>query len=535
VAAVSIPTGVIAMKPLHLIALGLLALATPAAAEPPENIAARVEALRQKIGATGVSIAIVENGQTTLSRGWGERKLGTAAKVDAATIFQTGSTGKAMTAAALAILVDEGRIAWDDPVIKHMPWFRMYDPWVTREITIRDLLVHRSGLGLGQGDLMFVPRTHLTRKQTVERVAFLKPKTSFRSAYAYDNILYAVAGQLIEEVTGKTWEVFMRDRVLRAGGMKHATSDSEDRFRIANRSWPHARLSGPLRGLGEQQVLNERDELGRNGAPAGGLAMSADDMAAWLKIQLAQGALPGGGRLFSEAQAREMWNPVVTMPINRLPEPLSPTVPNYQAYALGWQVQDYRGHRIVSHGGGVFGSITRVVMIPDRNVGFAIMMNSEESGMLLGLTYMLLDHYLGLPDNDWPTKWQSWYAARLEGGRAFLEKAQAAPVEVGPSLDLSRYAGRYRDPWYGDVVVASTLQGLTIDFTSTPRMSGRLEHWQYDSFITRFDDKAIEPAYVTFALDVDGKVTGVTMKAASPIADFSWDYHDLDLKPVVAK
>jgi CubicO group peptidase (beta-lactamase class C family) len=523
------------MKPIRLLALGLLlAAASPAAADPPAGLAAKVEAMRKQIGATGVSIAIVENGKTTLTRGWGERKLGEAARVDAATIFQTGSTGKAMTAAALAILVDEGRIAWDDPVIKHMPWFRMYDPWVTREITIRDLLVHRSGLGLGQGDLMFVPRTHLTRKQTVERVAHLKPRTSFRSAYAYDNILYAVAGQLIEEVTGKTWEAFMRERVLRPGGMKHATSESADRFHTANRSWPHARLSGPLRGLGDQQVLDERDELGRNGAPAGGLALSAEDMAAWLKIQLAQGALPDGGRLFSEAQAREMWKPVTMMPISRLPAPLTPAQPGFQAYALGWQVQDYRGHRVILHGGGVFGSITRVVILPDRNVAFAIMMNSEESGMLLGLTFMLIDHYLGLPDNDWPAKWQSWYAARLEGGRAALAQTAAAPAKVGPSLDLARYAGRYRDPWYGDVVIAPSPDGLTIDFTSTPRMVGRLRHWQYDSFLMEFDDKAIEPAYVTFALDAAGKVTGVTMKAANPIVDFSWDYHDLDLKPVAS-
>ena len=248
------------MKPVRLFAISLVALgATPVRADPPANIGESVETLRQKIGSAGVSIAIVENGKTTLARGWGVRKLGENAKVDSATIFQTGSTGKAMTAAALAILVDEGKISWDDPVIKHIPWFRMHDAWVTREMTVRDLLVHRSGLGLGQGDLMFVPRTNLTRKQTVERVAFLKPKTSFRSSYAYDNVLYAVAGQLIEEVTGQTWEVFMRERVLRAGGMKHATSDSPERFRNPNRSWPHARLSGPLRGLGDQQVLYERD------------------------------------------------------------------------------------------------------------------------------------------------------------------------------------------------------------------------------------------------------------------------------------
>ncbi|HMN54232.1 MAG TPA: serine hydrolase [Sphingopyxis sp.] len=524
------------MKVLRLLALPLLlSVAAPVWADPPADIGESVEALRQKVGAPGVSIAIVEDGKTTLARGWGVRKLGESAPVDGETIFQTGSTGKAMTVAALAVLVDEGRIAWDDPVIKHMPWFRMYDPWVTREITIRDLLVHRSGLGLGQGDLMFVPRTNLTRKQTAERVAFLKPRTSFRSAYAYDNILYAVAGQLIEEVTGQRWEDFIRARVLRAGGMKNATSDSEERFAVANRSWPHARLSGVLRGIGPQQVLDERDELGRNGAPAGGLALSAEDMAAWLKIQLAHGALPDGKRLFSEQQAAEMWAPVTPMPITPLPDTLKPAQPTQQAYALGWQVQDYRGHRIIQHGGGVFGSITRVVMIPDRNVGFAIMMNSEDSGMLLGLTYELLDHYLDQPDYGWTTKWEDWYQARLAGGVEFLKQAKASPAKSGPSLPLAGYAGRYRDPWYGDVVIGSGAKGLTIDFTSTPRMVGRLKHWQYDSFVTDFDDPAIEPAYVTFALDAEGKVTGVTMKAVSQIADFSWDYQDLDLKPVEDK
>lgn len=511
----------------------MLAAPLPAAAAPPKDLDTMVETLRKQVGAAGVSIAIVEGDNTTVSRGWGVRKLGDPTPVDAATIFQTGSTGKAMTAAALAVLVDDGKIGWDDPIIKHMPWFRMYDAWVTREMTIRDLLVHRSGLGLGQGDLMFVPRTNLTRRQTVERVAFLKPRTSFRSAYAYDNVLYAVAGQLVEEVSGKRWEDFIRERVLRPGGMLDATSDSEERFSHANRSFPHARLSGVLRGLGPQQLIDERDELGRTAAPAGGLALSANDMAAWLHIQLAQGALPDGKRLFSAAQAREMWKPVTPMPVSNLPDSLKLAQPTYQSYALGWQVQDYRGHRMISHGGGVFGSITRVVMLPDQKVGFAIMLNSEDSGMLLGLTYALVDHYLGLPDNGWIAKWESWYQARLAGGKEALAATQAKAVKVGPSLDLARYAGRYRDAWYGDVVVAPTADGLSIDFTSTPRMKTRLRHWQYDSFIADFDDKAIEKPYVTFALDSDGKVTGVTMKPVNPISDFSWDYQDLDLKPVV--
>lgn len=504
-------------------------------AGPPAGIGDRVETLREHFGAPGVSIAIVEDGKTTVSRGWGVRKLGEPEPIDARTIFQTGSTGKAMTAAALAILVDEGRIGWDDPVVDHMPWFRMHDPWVTREITIRDLLVHRSGLGMGQGDLLFIPRSQLTRREMVSRVAYLKPKTSFRSAYAYDNILYAVAGQLIEEVTGQTWEDFVREHLLRAGGMKNATSDCADRLRTPNRSWPHARLSGTLRGLGPQQPLDERDGFGRNIAPAGGLSLSADDMAAWLGIQLAHGGLLNGKQLFSQEQAREMWTPVAPMPIVDLPEALKPAQPAQQAYALGWQVQDYCGHRIIQHGGGVFGSITRVAMIPDRQVGFAIMINSEDSGLLQGLTYEFLDHYLGQPGYDWASKWEEWYQARLADGAASLKQAQASPVEVGPSLKLAGYAGRYRDPWYGDVVITKEAEGLRIDFSSTPGMAGRLRHWQYDSFVTDFDDPAIEPAYVSFALDADGTVTGVTMKTVSQVADFSWDYHDLDLKPVTEK
>jgi hypothetical protein len=291
-----------------------------------------------------------------------------------------------------------------------------------------------------------------------------------------------------------------------------------------------------MRGLGPLQVLNERDELGRNGAPAGGLALSANDMAAWLKLQLAQGALPDGKRIYSAKQAAEMWASVTPMPISELPAALKPAQPTQQSYALGWQVQDYRGHRIVQHGGGVFGSITRVIIIPDKNVGFAIMMNSEDSGMLLGLTYELLDHYLDQPDYGWTTKWQDWFEARLAGGKAYLDKAATKSARLGrPSLPLAGYAGRYRDPWYGDVVVGNDKDGLTIDFTSTPRMAGRLKHARYDTFVTAFADPAIEPAYVTFALDADGKISGVTMKPVSIIADFSWDYHDLDLKPVREK
>src|SRR5262245_28829358 len=200
-------------------------LAGAARADPPPGFDARVEQIRTAVGVPGLAVAIVENGRVTLARGYGVRRLGEKAPVDADTIFQLGSVGKAFTTAALAVLVDRGKIAWDDPVTRHIPWFQMYDPWVTREMTVVDLLVHRSGLGLGAGDLMFVPRSTLSRAETVRRLRYIRPATSFRSGYAYDNVLYAVAGQLIEEVSGKSWERFMREDVLVPAGMRTATSD----------------------------------------------------------------------------------------------------------------------------------------------------------------------------------------------------------------------------------------------------------------------------------------------------------------------
>jgi CubicO group peptidase (beta-lactamase class C family) len=380
-----------------------------------------------------------------------------------------------------------------------------------------------------------VPRGSLSRKETVKRLAYIKPATSFRSDYAYDNILYMVAGQLIEEVSGRSWEDFMTTEVLKRGGMNSATATYEARWATVDRAFPHARLSGVLRGDGTNSVLDEREELGRAAAPAGGLALSANDLAQWLKIQLGHGELPGGGRLFSEIQAAEMWKGVTVQPLTQYPGSLAPLTPKFSTYALGWEVEDYKGARIISHGGGVFGSITHIILLPDQDVGIAVVVNSEDVALLRGVAQMLVDHYLGIPDQDWPKRFGEFMTNRMAGGKAALASAKAAPAKVGPSLPIKRYIGIYRDAWYGDVAVTQAPDGLRIDFKTTPRMAGKLVHWQYDTFVTRFDDKAIEPAYVTFALDADGKVARVSMKAESPIADFSYDYRDLDLRPVEDK
>ena len=515
--------------------LGLAALPTIAPADVPAGFDAQVEALRQSIGVPGMAITVVENGKVTLARGYGVQKLGSPLRVDADTIFPNGSTGKAFTSAALAVLVDQGKIKWDDKVIDHMPWFAMYDSWVTREMTIRDLLVHRSGLGLGEGDLLFVPRTNLTRRESVRRLRYLKPATSFRSGYAYDNVLYMVAGQLIEEVSGETWEKFVHDHVLKPAGMLHSTTEDTVRFTIPDRAYPHARLDGPFRGLGTQSVLDERDALGRTAAPAGGMAVSANDMARWIQIQLGHGKLPeGNGRLFSEAASAEMWKPTVILPSGRLPGPDAPE-PGFNTYALGWDVTEYRGTRIVTHDGAVFGFGATVVMIPSKNIGFFITVNSEDGEMIKGLTYELLDHYLGVQGTDWPKVWRDFKKDRQAKAVAMLTATNAAPAQVGPSLASAHYAVDYSDPWYGPISIREEGGKLRIDFKQTPRMTGTLEHFQYDTFRVHWDDKALEPAYATFALTPEGGIERMTMRAVSPIADFSWDYHDLLFTPVPAR
>ncbi len=515
----------------HLIAALFLALPILAAAAPPRNFDARVEAVMKASEVPGAAIAIVENGKVTLARGYGVRKLGSPETVDADTLFQIGSTTKAFTATALALLVDEGKIRWDDRVIDHLPGFRMYDPWVTREITVRDLLVHRSGLGKGQGDLLFVPSTDISRADLVRRLQFLKPATSFRSGFAYDNVLYAVAGQVVEIVSGKSWEDFVEDRIFQPLRMTSSVTNDVDRLSAQDRAFPHGRV-GELRGIGPQESFDEKKvALGANVGPAGAIAAGANDLARWLAVQLAGGQLTGSeGRLYSAANGLEMWQPVVPVPITPFPGALADAVPQFRGYALGWMVQDYRGHKVIQHGGGTLGFRAVVVLIPEKNTGFAIVNNSEDNEFVPGLHYELLDHYLGLPKHDWPRAFKDFFAERNKAGLEALKATTTARPQSTPSLPLANYAGSYQDPWYGPIAIREAAGTLTIDFLQTPGMSGPLEHWAYDTFLVRWPDPLIEPAFVTFSLNAEGKPERIRMKAYSPVADFSFDYHDLEFR-----
>jgi CubicO group peptidase (beta-lactamase class C family) len=521
----------LAMK---LIWVATLLVASTSFAAPPADLDRYAQKVLQTFGTPGMTVAIVEQGRPYVVRSYGVRRMGDPAKVDEHTLFAIGSTTKAFTTALLAMLVDEGKLTWDTKVADVLPGFKMYDPYVSSEMTVRDIVVHRSGLGAGAGDLMFYPPTDLTRAEIIHRLRFIKPVTSFRSSFAYDNLLYIVAGEVIATIEKASWEETVRKRIL-APLQMNETSTSSTLPASANRAWPHARASGEVRGLGPMRALAEVTSVDV-AAAAGALNSNGVEIARWLELQLNAGLdAKTNTRLFSEAQAREMWTPQTLLPIAPAPQRLELAKAHFRAYALGWGLSDYRGQMILSHGGGVPGMVTLFVLIPERHVAFALFTNAEEPGALSSMQYRLLDHYLGLKSPDWITAVNETFKERLAKAQEQLtarkEEGKDEPASKGPSLPVEKYAGRYRDAWYGTVTIERAGDGMNIRFDHTPSMNGKLEHVRYDTFRTRWKDRSIEDAYVTFALNPDGSIERMTMKAISPLADFSYDFQDLMFVP----
>ena len=485
----------------------------------------------------GMSIAIVEQGQPTVVRSYGVRRMGQPAKVDENTLFAIGSTTKAFTSAVLATLVDEGKLTWDTKVSDVLPGFKLQDAYASSEMTVRDLLVHRSGLGIGAGDLMFYPASDRSREEIVHSLRYIKPATSFRSTFAYSNMMYLVAGEVIKAVGGMPWEDAVRRRIFDPLQMTSTTTSSV-MAADANRAWPHARITTDMRGDGPVAALAAPENIDIVG-PTGSIQSSTAEIARWLELQVGRGLDPRTNkRIFSEANAAEMWKPHTVVPVAPSPKGLELARAAYKAYAFGWLVSDYRGTQLVAHGGGVPGTVVLVAIVPSKNVAFAVFVNTEEVNALSAVQYKLLDHYLGLSSPDWTTALVAARQARVAGGREALkaeaeaQKKLASLKSKGPSLPFDGYAGRFRDPWYGDALIEKSATGLRLSMQRTPALSGPLEHVRFDTFIARWADRSYEDAYVTFALNPDGTIERMTMRAVSPLADFSFDYPDLLFKPV---
>ena len=513
---------------LVILLLTLLASAVaqaPAPSAPPADLDAWVASSMKTFDVPGMAVAIVKDNKVVIAKGYGVRKLGDPTPADEFTMFAIGSNTKAFTTAALATLVDEGKLSWDDPVYQRLPGFVMYDPYVSHEMTIRDLLTHRSGMGLGEGDLLFWPHSTYTRNEIIYKLRFMKPASSFRNKFDYDNLLYMTAGQIIPAVTGTSWDDYIRQRIFAPLGMNHSTVSSKDFKPGDDYASPHSRVDGKLQVI----PLEDLDNVG----PAGSINSCAADMAKWVQLQLNRGKFADrDGHLFTGQRSKEMWTPQTILPTGDAPPSLAALKANFSDYALGWFLRDYKGRKLVGHTGGVGGFVSRVMLVPEENLGVVVLTNAEEGGAFDSILYHVLDHYFHLPPTDWIAAYKTVKDQEEKDAAEIMKKAEGArAVNSKPSLPLEKYAGTYNDAWYGPITIKLENGGLVINFDHTPGMVGDLQFWQYDTFKAHWRTRTIEDAFVMFSLNADGSIESARMAAVSPLADFSFDYQDLLLKP----
>ncbi|WP_051176268.1 serine hydrolase [Luteimonas mephitis] len=497
-----------------------------------QDLDAYVERVRGQFDVPGIAVAVVKDGQVVLERGYGVRKLGEPATVDAHTAFAIASNTKAFTAASISILADEGKLKPEDRVIDHLPWFRMSDAYITREMRIRDLLAHRSGLGLGAGDLLFWPTTTYSAREVAERLRDVPISGGFRERYAYDNILFGVAQQVIEAASGMSYEQFLRTRIFGPLGMAETRFNADYLKPGDNVATGHAKFD--FKDLRPVAPLTWSNVAG-----AGGIYSSVHDLSKWMRVQLDGGVMSGDGddakRLFSAKRQKEMWSVLTPIPISEpsVPE-LAATKPNFLGYGEGWVLADYRGSKLVYHTGGWPGMVSRLTLVPEQKLGVVVLTSAEAGAAFNAITMRVLDAYLDAPRTDWVAAYAA-AMAKSQGNADESWQKHVAARDAGskPSLPLDGYAGTYRDPWYGDVVLSRNGKGLQIQFAKTAQLLGDLEHWQHDTFIVRWRDRSLNAdAFLSFSLDPDGRIVEARIVPVSPLTDFSFDFQDLRLAPV---
>jgi CubicO group peptidase (beta-lactamase class C family) len=508
----------------------LLVAGGAGAAEAAERVlpmsAAKIDALVARTMRTfsvpGIAVGIVKDGRVVYAKGQGVQRVGESRPVDAETLFGIGSNTKAFTAAALAILVDAGLIRWDDRVIDYLPEFRLADPYVTREFTIRDLLTHRSGLGLGAGDLLFVPRTDFTRADIIRALRYLKPASSFRSEFAYDNLLYMVAGEVAAAAARESWEDLVTSRILKPLQMAACAVTTERLPSIANVASPHVLADGAPTPV----PLLDLPTVG----PAGSILCNVSGMARWVAMQLARGHTADGQQIFSAAQGEEMWTPQTIVHPGGTRAALTRT--HFAAYGLGWGLEDFNGYKRVSHSGGLPGMVTHVSLIPELSLGVIVLTNQQESAALGAITMQILDAYTAAPRRDWVAL-SSQIRAEGEARMRATDAERALPHSNDPlaPAEAGAFVGTYMDAWRGAAMVSEDHEKLVLTFSHTSGLTGPLEPVGADLFVVHWQDRTLDAdAYVLFSRDFTGRVDGFTMRAVSARTDFSYDFQDLDFK-----
>lgn len=516
------------IKSLILIAFILTALSVKAQLST-KQVDSLVEKTLTTFDVPGIAVAIVKDGKVIHSKGYGVRSLKTKEPVTDQTFYGIASNSKAFTSAGLAILVDEGKLKWDDKVVDLIPDFKMYNPYVTQEFTVRDLLTHRSGLGLGAGDLMIWPDSNKTTKaELIHNLRFLKPVSAFRAKFDYDNLLYIVAGEVLARVSGMSWEDFIEQRIMRPLGMNESAADYGRLKDNRNTIDAHAPVNGKITVIGKNftNVANA----------AGGIWSNVTEMSKWAIMQMNSGKYGDDLKknLFTEAAHKEMWSPQTILGGG------STYNTHFTTYGLGWFLSDVNGYLQVSHTGGLGGIVTQVTLLPELKLGIIVLTNQESGAAFTAITNTIKDSYFGIKGKDRIKQYKSTELKNAEEAGQITKKTWS---DVAQSLknnvnkpDFNNYIGTYNDNWFGDVIIVKKGVDLWFQSVKSPKLAGPMFFYKGNTFIVKWIDRSMNAdAFVIFSLGKDGKGGGIKMEAVSPSTDFSYDFQDLDFSRSVSK
>ncbi|MCK7460235.1 serine hydrolase [Idiomarina aminovorans] len=496
----------------------MLLVGSPVWAQSAESIRKTAEETLDAFNIPGLAVVAVKDGEVILAEGFGVRDIESGEPVNANTLFGIASNTKAFTAAAMATLVEQGKLNWDDKVVDYIPEFRLADPAITQSLTLRDILSHRSGLGLGAGDLMIWPNTDKSTSDILAGLAHVPIDHGLREHFAYNNLMFVTAGEVIHRVTGMPYREYVEKTFFQPLNMDESVigfsyiPETNDNVAV-----------GTIE-MGSELHRFPLDFLEDFGA-AGATAASVDDLSNWLIAQLQGGVSPSGERLFSEASQQAMWQ--LTTPLSTSPEAAEQGT-YFGGYGMGWFVKDYQGVKRVYHGGGILGMLSLTTLIPEKNFGMVVLSNQQAFGGLTAITEEALEDLLNLPDRDWVQEEQEKYQAFMDEKAEFTLET---PEEIRAALPLKHYAGTYNDAWYGDVNINYKQNKLHINFTHTPMLQGTLEHYNNDTFIVRWNEPLLEAdAFIDFDVSRNNEVKSAVMEAVAPFTDFSFDFHNLNLK-----
>ncbi len=478
----------------------------------------------------GVAVAVIKDNKVIHSKGYGVTSSITKEKVNGNTLFAIASNSKAFTTAALGMLVDQGKLNWLDKVVDYIPEFKMYDSYVTENFNIQDLLTHRSGLGLGAGDLMFFPDgSDFTIKDVLNSFQYQKPTSAFRTKYDYDNLLYVVAGEVVARVSGMSWADFVETNIMRPLGMQRSVGVYQRLKDKSNVAFPHSVQNGKLNQL--THYIKNDESLGA----AGGIYASVNDLSKWLIMHLNDGKYGANfsKTLISKKNHDELWKPHTNIGFNVKPN--APYKSHFNAYGLGWRISDKGGYVTIEHTGGLPGMLSRTILIPELNVGILTLTNTDPGGRSFWtIPNVIMDGYLGVQKTDWISIMEKNLQQNASQSDAATKAVWNTVAKANSKhINHSDYIGTYKDNWFGKIKIYEKNNKLWFASVRSPKLTGEMFFYKANTFAIKWNYQDMPAdALAMFTLDEEGKAVRIKMRGISPNIDFSFDFQDLDLKRV---